>query len=134
RVYPEPVRRPCYLPQFDLAGVAAVPADDAPLEDADLVVLAVPSKAFADVARSLPGTAPVLSLAKGLDPATGDRLSTLVTGRPVAVLSGPNLSEEIAAGLPTATVIASEDEELAERLQHASNSLVFRVDVNPDAT
>src|SRR5207244_2109443 len=91
-------------------------------------------KAFADVARSLPGRAPVLSLTKGLDPATGNRLSTLVTGRPVAVLSGPNISEEIAAGLPTATVIASEDEELGERLQHAINSVVFRVYVNPDVT
>ena len=76
----------------------------------------------------------MLSLTKGLDPATGNRLSTLVTGRPVAVLSGPNISEEIAAGLPTATVIASEDEELAERLQHAINSVVFRVYVNPDVT
>jgi glycerol-3-phosphate dehydrogenase (NAD(P)+) len=100
----------------------------------ELIVLAVPSKAFADVARSLPGTAPVLSLTKGLDPATGNRLSTLVTGRPVAVLSGPNMAEEIAAGLPTAAVIASEDEGLAQELQRAINSLVFRIYVNPDIT
>jgi glycerol-3-phosphate dehydrogenase (NAD(P)+) len=92
----------------------------------------VPSKAFADVARSLPGSAPVLSLTKGLDPATGARLSTLVTGRPVAVLSGPNMAEEIASGLPTAAVIASEDGFLAGQLQHAVNSTAFRVYVNPD--
>src|SRR5206468_9814581 len=78
--------------------------------------------------------APVLSLSKGLDPATGARLSTLVTGRPVAVLSGPNMAEEIAVGLPTAAVIASEDEGLAEELQRAVNSLVFRIYVNPDVT
>jgi glycerol-3-phosphate dehydrogenase (NAD(P)+) len=75
---------------------------------------------------------PVLSLTKGLDPATGGRLSTLVRDRPIAVLSGPNLAEEIAAGLPGAAVIASEDEELAVELQHAINSTVFRVYVNPD--
>ena len=46
-------------------------------------------------------------LTKGLDPATGERLSTLVRDRPVAVLSGPNMAEEVAAGLPGATVIAS---------------------------
>jgi glycerol-3-phosphate dehydrogenase (NAD(P)+) len=97
-------------------------------------VLALPSTSFAEVARSLPGSAPVLSLTKGLDPATGDRLSTLVTERPVAVLSGPNMAEEIAAGLPTAAVIASEDDALAEELQHAVNSLVFRVYVNQDVT
>ena len=67
-----------------------------------------------------------------LDPATGTRLSTRVTGRPVAVLSGPNMAEETAAGLPAATVIASEDRELAERLQDATNSMVFRVYINDD--
>jgi glycerol-3-phosphate dehydrogenase (NAD(P)+) len=97
-------------------------------------VLAVPSKTFGDVARSLPGTAPVLSLSKGLDPASASRLSTLVTERPVAVLSGPNMAEEVAVGLPTAAVIASEDEALAEELQSAINSLVFRIYVNPDVT
>jgi glycerol-3-phosphate dehydrogenase (NAD(P)+) len=127
-------RNPRYLPTLDLSGVAAVPGTEARLEDAELIVLAVPSKAFADVADSLPGSAPVLSLTKGLDPATGNRLSTLIRGRPVAVLSGPNMAEEIAEGLPTATVIASEDEEFAEELQHAVNSVVFRVYVNPDVT
>ncbi|HEX7527110.1 MAG TPA: NAD(P)H-dependent glycerol-3-phosphate dehydrogenase, partial [Gaiellaceae bacterium] len=80
----------------------------------------------------LPGDAPVLSLTKGLDPTTGERLSTTVHGRGVAVLSGPNLATEIAAGLPTAAVIASEDGFLAGQLQHAINSNVFRAYVNPD--
>jgi len=125
-------RNPRYLSGVDLTPVAAVPATEARLEEAELVVLAVPSKSFAEVAASLPGDAPVLSLTKGLDPATGARLSTLVRDRPVAVLSGPNMAEEIADGLPTATVIASEDEALAETLQEAINSLVFRIYVNPD--
>src|SRR5205823_8601979 len=86
----------------------------------------------AEVAASLPGTSPVLSLTKGLDPATGERLSTRVEGRPVAVLSGPNMAAEIAAGLPSAAVIASEDRALADELQHAINSMVFRVYVNED--
>ena len=42
------------------------------------------------------------------------------------------MAEEIAAGLPTAAVIASEDVQLAERLQSEINSLAFRVYVNPD--
>jgi glycerol-3-phosphate dehydrogenase (NAD(P)+) len=108
--------------------------DEAPYEDADLVVLAVPSTAFREVLSHVRGTAPILSLVKGLDPETGARLSTLVEGRPVAVLSGPNMAEEVAAGLPGATVIASEDEELARRLQDATNSLAFRVYVNTDLT
>ncbi len=130
RAIGETGRNPRYLRDVDLAGV--VPATS--VGETDLIALTVPSKAFAEVVRSLPGNAPVLSLTKGLDPATGDRLSTLVTGRPVAVLSGPNMAEEIAAGLPTAAVIASEDEAFAEELQRAINSLVFRIYVNPDVT
>jgi glycerol-3-phosphate dehydrogenase (NAD(P)+) len=100
--------------------------------DAELLVLAVPSKAFAEVAATLPDGAPVLSLTKGLDPSTGDRLSLHVGDRPVAVLSGPNMAEEIAVGLPTAAVVASEDGFLAGQLQHALNSATFRIYVNPD--
>jgi glycerol-3-phosphate dehydrogenase (NAD(P)+) len=132
RVIAETGRNPRYLTKADLQGVQPSTIDDAPLADADVIVLAVPSKAFAEVAAALPGKAPVLILTKGLDPATGERLSTRVEGRPVAVLSGPNMAEEIVDGLPSATVIASEDRELAERLQEAINSMVFRVYVNED--
>jgi glycerol-3-phosphate dehydrogenase (NAD(P)+) len=106
--------------------------DDAPYESTDLVVLAVPSSSFREALGHVRGDAPILSLVKGLDPQTAARLSTLVEGRPVAVLSGPNMAEEVAAGLPGATVIASEDEALARRLQEAINSLAFRVYVNTD--
>jgi glycerol-3-phosphate dehydrogenase (NAD(P)+) len=125
-------RNPKYLTKADLRDVQPSTIDDAPLEGADVVVLAVPSKAFAEVAAALPGKAPVLILTKGLDPATGKRLSTRVEDRPVAVLSGPNMAEEVVDGLPSATVIASEDRALAERLQEAINSMVFRVYVNDD--
>jgi glycerol-3-phosphate dehydrogenase (NAD(P)+) len=132
RAIAETGRNPKYLTKADLRGVQPSTIDGAPLEDADVVVLAVPSKAFAEVAAALPGKAPVLILTKGLDPATGKRLSTRVEDRPVAVLSGPNMAEEIVDGLPSATVIASEDRALAERLQEAINSMVFRVYVNDD--
>ena len=125
-------RNPRYLQNVSLGGIAATALGDAPLEGADLAVLAVPSRAFAPVVRALPGRCPVLGLTKGLDPETGERLSTLVEGRPVAVLSGPNMAEEVAEGLPSAAVIASEDEDLARRLQEAINSVLFRVYVNSD--
>jgi glycerol-3-phosphate dehydrogenase (NAD(P)+) len=132
RAIAETGRNPRYVTNVDLGSIKAATIADAPIADSELVVLAVPSRAFAEVAAALPGDAPVLSLTKGLDPATGERLSTRVEGRPVAVLSGPNMAEEIADGLPSATVIASEDAELAERLQEAVNSMVFRVYVNDD--
>ena len=125
-------RNPRYLRELDLSGVAATAIADAPVEAADLVVVAVPSAAYRSVVEALPGDAPVLSLTKGLDPATGERLSTLVSGRRVAVLSGPNIADEIVRGLPAAAVVASDDLELAVRLQVAVHSVLFRVYVSDD--
>jgi glycerol-3-phosphate dehydrogenase (NAD(P)+) len=132
RAIAETGRNPRYLPNTSLDGVAATTIAEAPVVAAEVVVIAVPSRAFGGVVAELPGPAPVLSLTKGLDPGSGERLSTLVRDRPVAVLSGPNFAEEVAQGLPGAAVIASEDNGLAVELQHAINSLVFRVYVNPD--
>ena len=132
RAIAETGRNPKYLRNVTLEGVRGATLDDAPYDGADLVVLAVPSRAFGEVVAGLPDDGAVLSLTKGLDPTTGDRLSTLLPDRPVAVLSGPNFAEEIGQGLPAAAVIASEDEELAERLQREINSLIFRVYVNRD--
>jgi glycerol-3-phosphate dehydrogenase (NAD(P)+) len=125
-------RNPRYLTGLDLSGIAATSVVDAPIEEANLVVVAVPSAAFGAVVSALPGRAPILSLTKGLDPATGNRLSTLVTDRPVAVLSGPNIADEIARGLPAAAVIACESLPFAVQLQLAINSTAFRIYVNDD--
>jgi glycerol-3-phosphate dehydrogenase (NAD(P)+) len=125
-------RNPRYVRDADLRGIAAAVVADAAIEGAELVVVAVPSRVFGEVVRDLPGSAPVLSLTKGLDPTTGERLSTLVDGRPVAVLSGPNIADEIVRRLPAAAVVASEDLELAVLLQVAINSATFRVYVNED--
>jgi glycerol-3-phosphate dehydrogenase (NAD(P)+) len=114
-------RNPRYLTQVDLSGVAAASLEEG-VGDAELICVAVPSKAFREVVAGLPGEAPVLSLAKGLDPASGERLSRVVEGRPVAVLTGPNHAEEI----------AGEDGELAHRLQHELISPRFRLYLNTD--
>jgi glycerol-3-phosphate dehydrogenase (NAD(P)+) len=132
RAIRETGRNPRYVPDADLRGIDATTVADAPVAGADLVVVAVPSNVFGEVVRALPGEAPLLSLTKGLDPATGERLTTLVEGRPVAVLSGPNIADEIVRGLPAAAVVASDDLELAVRLQVAVNSTIFRVYVNDD--
>ena len=48
------------------------------------------------------------------------------------MLSGPNIAEEIARGLPAAAVIACDNLPLAVQLQLAINSSTFRVYVNDD--
>ena len=125
-------RNPRYAHGAELRGIEAATIEEAPIADAELVVVAVPSRFFGGVVAALPGSAPILSLTKGLDPATGERLSTLVRDRPVAVLSGPNIAEEILRGLPAAAVVASENLELGVLLQLAVNSTIFRVYVSED--
>jgi glycerol-3-phosphate dehydrogenase (NAD(P)+) len=125
-------RNPRYATAARLDGIAVASLREAPIADAELVAVAVPSRVFGEVVAELPGDAPILSLTKGLDPATGARLSTLVRDRPVAVLSGPNIADEIVRGLPAAAVVASDDLELAVRLQVAVHSVLFRVYVSDD--
>jgi glycerol-3-phosphate dehydrogenase (NAD(P)+) len=127
-------RNPRYAHEARLDGIAAATIEAAPVAEAEAVVVAVPSRVFGAVVSALPGDAPILSLSKGLDPASGQRLSTLVRERPVAVLSGPNIAEEIVRGLPAAAVVASDDLELAVRLQVAVHSVLFRVYVSDDVT
>jgi glycerol-3-phosphate dehydrogenase (NAD(P)+) len=126
-------RNPRYARAADLRGIRTTAFESAPFADADLVAVAVPSAVFGEVVGRLPGDAPILSLTKGLDPQTGERLTTRVPReRSVAVLSGPNIAEEIVLGLPAAAVVASDDLELAERLQLAVHSTIFRVYVSDD--
>ena len=50
-------RNPRYLPHVDLHGIAATTLDDAPVAEANLAVVAVPSAAFAGTVAALPAPA-----------------------------------------------------------------------------
>jgi glycerol-3-phosphate dehydrogenase (NAD(P)+) len=120
--------------------LAAAALDEAALDRAELVALALPSRALAAVAAGLAPRlgvgAVLLSLAKGLDPASGRRLSEvlgdLVGEARVAVLSGPNHAEEIARDHPAACVVASADLAVARRLQCGLSVRNVRVYVSDD--
>jgi glycerol-3-phosphate dehydrogenase (NAD(P)+) len=132
RAIRETGRNPRYSTTADLRGIEATTVAEAPYAEADVVVVSVPSRVFHEVVEAIPGDAPILSLTKGLDPTTGARLSEAVQGRGYALLSGPNMAEEVIAGLPTAGVIACEDAALGLELQHAINSPTFRLYLNDD--
>jgi glycerol-3-phosphate dehydrogenase (NAD(P)+) len=133
RTIAETGRNPRYLTHCNLRGVKSTTIENARLAEADVIVVAVPSAVYGTVVEALgAGDTPILSLTKGLDPASGERLSTLVRRRPVAVLTGPNIADEISRDLPAAAVIASEDDQLALELQAAITSVTFRVYVSDD--
>ena len=128
-------RNPRYLHDVDLSRESRRRRRAAPVGEAELVALAVPSRAFAEVvARASRRRAPLLVLTKGLDPATrraGSRTLVARTGRSPCS-PGPNHAEEIAPGLPAAAVVASEDAELALGSSTRSSRRRFRVYVNDD--
>jgi glycerol-3-phosphate dehydrogenase (NAD(P)+) len=133
---------PRYLPGFELPRSVRIGDDLAPLlARADLLVSAVPTSFLRRVweghASLLPAGLPIVSVSKGLEEGTHLRpteiLRELTGDRPIAVLSGPNIAREIAAGLPAATVVAAADPELARAVQATFRSERFRVYTNADA-
>jgi glycerol-3-phosphate dehydrogenase (NAD(P)+) len=104
----------------------------------DLLVFAVPSQTVRANARNVrdayaDGTV-VVSGVKGLELETGQRMSEVIAeelggrcGDRVVVLSGPNLSREVAGGLPASTVVACADLTSARKVRSAFMSPTFRV-------
>jgi glycerol-3-phosphate dehydrogenase (NAD(P)+) len=107
---------------------------------ADLLIAAVPTAylraAMARVAAAVRADQPVLSLVKGIENTTFRRpteiLADALGERPLAVLSGPSHAEEVARGLPTTLVAASEDLSLARWIQERFSTERFRVYTNLD--
>ena len=103
-------------------------------------LLAVPSAHLRRVVSALEPeldpNASLLSLVKGIEEGSHLRMSEVLTeelpGRRVAVLSGPNLAREIAAGKPAGSVVASDDATLAQEMAGLLATDRFRVYTNPD--
>ena len=110
------------------------------LRDSDLVVFAVPSHVMRQVceraARHVSASSLVVSVAKGIEAESLLRMSEvireIVHPERLAVLSGPSHAEEVARGIPTAVVAASEDSENARRSQDLFMTERFRVYTSPD--
>ena len=129
-------RNPDYLGDLELApSITATTDPEAAAEGAELVVLAVPSQSLRDNlatwGAAVPGGVPVVSLMKGIELGTGQRMSEVmvdsgIDAAQVVVVSGPNLSMEIAARQPAATVVACSDLQAAEQVAAAVATPYFR--------
>lgn len=131
---------PRYLPDITLQDRFAATTDPAILREAGIVVLAIPAQRLrgalpALLAHVAPG-ATLVNTAKGIELATGDRLSAVIASmakdRPQAVLSGPSFAVDVAQGKPTAVTLATPDEEAALALCAALSSDSFRAYASND--
>lgn len=110
------------------------------LQGSDLIILAVPSFAIRETAAKL---RPFLTagnvlatVAKGMEDKTHKRLSQVIREElpecEIVVLSGPSHAEEVATGVPTTVVAASENRAAAEHVQDLLMNSTLRIYVNDD--
>ncbi len=132
-----------YLPGIELSrSISATHDPEEALADARIAVLAVPSQSLrANLehwAKHIGDDTVVMSLMKGVEVGTSKRMSEVIEdvagigAERVAVLSGPNLSHEIAERQPAASVVACEDEAVAEYLQGICHTPALRLYTNTD--
>lgn len=132
-----------YLPGANLhESLRATTSLQEALQDADVVVMGVPSHSFRKVLEDakpfIRPWVPIVSLTKGLEQGTKMRMTEIISsvmpGHPTGVLTGPNLAMEILKGQAAAGVIAMVDENIANALQEVFRSGLFRVYTNHDVT
>ena len=130
-----------YLPDITLPKNLKVTADlKEALTDCDLPIMGVPSHAFASLLDDILAITPLSTLAwltKGLAPKDNAFLHTVLLDKigtpiPYAIISGPSFAKELANDLPTAIIIASEDEAYAKTLQTCFHHAPLRAYLSKD--
>ena len=132
-----------YLPNIPLPANlrATLDLDDA-LKDATLVLVAVPSHAFAEtvneIKHRLPATVKGIAWAtKGFEPGSGRFLHEVAVdafgeAMPLAVVTGPSFAKEVAEGLPTALTVHSDQEAFAKFVATILHGPSFRAYTGSD--
>ncbi len=125
-----------FFPDFSVNPDIEVTTDPSLLSSAEVFLFAVPSPFARTILRQFSGVlssrVPFISATKGVEASPFKRISEVIEeeipGLKIGVLSGPNLSREVARGDPSATVIASSHEEvlqLGQSLFAGSNLRVY---------
>lgn len=136
-----------HLPGYQIPdSVQITYEDDQAFENADLIVSAVPTQYMREVwqrlAQHAPANVPISSVSKGIENGTLLRPTQIIAdvldddpdkaARPLSAISGPSVAHELARCLPATVCAASDDEEIARRLQKTFTCHWFRVYTNND--
>ncbi|MGP8290480.1 NAD(P)H-dependent glycerol-3-phosphate dehydrogenase [Vreelandella zhanjiangensis] len=130
-----------YLPHYAINPAVQATTDlRSALENAELVLIAIPSKAFRSVVQAakpwLTAQQILVSTTKGIEQDSFLLMSQVLTEETgfthIGVIAGPNLASEIADKQLTATVIASADALTRTRVQQALGCRYFRVYASDD--
>ncbi len=130
-----------YLPGIALpTRLALTPSLEHALEDAELVILAVPTSATRVTLTLLaqsPPLSPLIWVCKGFEAGTGKLPHQIIAEilpdhKQTGVLSGPSFAEEVAHGHPTALTLASHEPLFAHSLAAQLSSSRLRIYANTD--
>jgi glycerol-3-phosphate dehydrogenase (NAD(P)+) len=129
-----------YLPGFTLPADIEITADlPRAIFEANILLCVTPSQhlrgVITHIAPLLTRDQIILSASKGLEERSFLRMSQVVasaTDNPFAVLSGPSFAQEVAAGMPTAIVVASNFPPVAQAIQRDLTSPNLRIYTNDD--
>ncbi|MEJ5358217.1 MAG: NAD(P)H-dependent glycerol-3-phosphate dehydrogenase [Desulfobacterales bacterium] len=132
-----------FLPGFRLAEALRASGDlSAVASGKDLLLVVIPSHALRQTVRALSGAiepqTDVVSAAKGIETDTLCTLSQVLRQalglgpERIGVLSGPSFAVEVARRFPTAVAVASQNPDLARRVQIAFAAPFFRVYTSDD--
>ena len=119
------------------------PMDARIMQDADLIISAVPCQFMRTILtrlkRYVPVDIPICSVTKGIEDGTLFRPTQIIAevlgaadAPGPAVLSGPTIADELAKKLPATACAASADEGLAKKIQQTFSTPWFRVYTNAD--
>ena len=130
-----------YLPGFILPADIRITANlhDA-IENADTILTVTPSQALREtigqIGSALKPHQVLLSASKGIEEKSFLRMSQIMAeyapSNPIGTLGGPSFAQEVAAAMPTAITIATEDAAIGKRLQDDFTSPSLRVYRNED--
>jgi glycerol-3-phosphate dehydrogenase (NAD(P)+) len=131
-----------YLPGYILPVDIHVTSDlPGAIFEADILLCVTPSQhlrgVITHIAPLLTRNQIVVSASKGLEETTFLRMSQVIasiTENPSCVLSGPSFAQEVAAGIPTAIVAASQHTQVSQIIQRDFSSPTLRVYTNDDVT
>lgn len=124
-----------YLPEQFIDPAIEITDDLARMSGCDALILSVPAQSMRTVAISLSdivsSDVPLILASKGIERGSlmlmHEVLGSILPHNPWAVLSGPNFAREAAAGLPTATTLATHRAALAEQLSFVLGGKYFRI-------
>jgi glycerol-3-phosphate dehydrogenase (NAD(P)+) len=132
---------PRFLPGIKIPPQISITSDiKSAVKDKEIIVLAIPSQytraTLKKIKKSFAKKTIFLSVTKGIEISSSKRISEIIYAElgqvRLAVLSGPTIASEVARGIPTTAVVASNSKQIRKTIQDVFSTKRFRLYTNPD--